>query len=52
MVRAMINRPYEETKGMKMIDRLEEFCLTILRKIKLGKLADLYEQHKIGRAHV
>lgn len=31
-----------------MIDKIEEFCLQIFRKIKLGKLADIYEEHKEG----
>ena len=31
-----------------MIDKIEEFCLQILRKMKLGKLAELYEKHKEG----
>ena len=29
-----------------MIDKLEEICLNILRKIKLNGLADWYEKHK------
>lgn len=35
-----------------MIDQLETFCLNILRKIKLGKLADLYEDHREGMRYL
>lgn len=35
-----------------MIDKLENFCLNILRKIKLGKLADLYEEHREGMRYL
>lgn len=35
-----------------MIDKIEEFCLQILRKIKLGKLADIYEEHKEGMRYL
>ena len=35
-----------------MIDKLEEFCLNILRKIKLGKVADLYMQHQEGMRYL
>lgn len=35
-----------------MIDKIEEFCLQILRKIKLGKLADIYTQHKEGMRYL
>ena len=35
-----------------MIDKLEEFCLNILRKIKLGKLADIYVEHKEGMRYL
>lgn len=35
-----------------MIDKIEEFCLEILRKIKLGKLADIYEEHKEGMRYL
>ena len=35
-----------------MVDKLEEFCLNILRKIKLGKLADIYEEHKEGMRYL
>ena len=35
-----------------MIDKLEAFCLGILRKIKLGKLADIYEQHQEGMRYL
>lgn len=35
-----------------MIDKIEEFCLNILRKIKLGKLADIYVEHKEGMRYL
>lgn len=35
-----------------MIDKIEEFTLNILRKIKLGKLADIYEEHKEGMRYL
>ena len=35
-----------------MIDKIEEFCLNILRKIKLGKLADIYESHREGMRYL
>ncbi len=35
-----------------MIDKIEAFCLNILRKIKLGKLADLYEEHREGMRYL
>ena len=35
-----------------MIDKLENFCLNILRKIKLGKLADIYEEHREGMRYL
>lgn len=35
-----------------MIDKLEAFCLGILRKIKLGKLADIYEEHREGMRYL
>lgn len=35
-----------------MIDKIEEFVLNILRKIKLGKLADIYEEHKEGMRYL
>lgn len=35
-----------------MIDKLEEFCLNILRKMKLEKLADLYIEHKEGMRYL
>ncbi len=35
-----------------MIDQLEAFCLQILRKIKLGKLADMYEEHREGMRYL
>lgn len=35
-----------------MIDQLEAFCLNILRKIKLGKLADWYEEHREGMRYL
>ena len=35
-----------------MIDKIEEFVLKILRKIKLGKLADIYEGHKEGMRYL
>ena len=35
-----------------MIDKIEEFVLKILRKIKLGKLADIYEEHKEGMRYL
>jgi len=35
-----------------MIDKIENFCLNILRKIKLGKLADIYEAHKEGMRYL
>lgn len=35
-----------------MIDKIETFCLNILRKIKLGKLADIYLEHKEGMRYL
>lgn len=35
-----------------MIDKVEAFCLNILRKIKLGKLADIYEEHREGMRYL
>lgn len=35
-----------------MIDKIEEFFLKIIRKIGLGKLADIYEQHKEGMRYL
>ncbi len=35
-----------------MIDQLEAFCLQILRKIKLEKLADIYEEHREGMRYL
>jgi len=35
-----------------MIDKIEELGLKILRKIKLGKLADIYEAHKEGMRYL
>ena len=35
-----------------MIDKIEEWCLNILRKIKLGKLADIYVEHKEGMRYL
>ena len=35
-----------------MIDKIEKFCLKILRKIKLGKIADFYEEHKQGMRYL
>lgn len=35
-----------------MIDQLEAFCLQILRKMKLGKLADWYEAHQEGMRYL
>lgn len=35
-----------------MIDKLEKFCLNILRKIKLAKLADWYEEHVEGMRYL
>lgn len=35
-----------------MVDKLEEFCLNILRKIKLRKLANLYEEHREGMRYL
>jgi len=35
-----------------MIDKIENFCLNILRKIKLGKLADIYEEHREGMRYL
>lgn len=35
-----------------MIDKIEEFGLNILRKIKLGKLADIYEEHREGMRYL
>ena len=36
----------------KMMDKLEEFCFDILRKIKLGKLVELYIEHKEGMRYL
>ncbi len=47
------NSPYQmKKKGTKMIDKIETFCLQILRKIKLGKLADIYLAHKEGMRYL
>lgn len=35
-----------------MIENIEKFFLNILRKIKLGKLADIYEEHKEGMRYL
>lgn len=35
-----------------MIDKIETFSLNILRKIKLGKLADIYLEHKEGMRYL
>ena len=35
-----------------MVDKIEEFFLKIIRKIGLGKLADLYEEHKEGMRYL
>lgn len=35
-----------------MVDKIEEFFLKIIRKIGLGKLADIYEQHKEGMRYI
>lgn len=35
-----------------MVDKIEEFCLTILEKIKLKKLADWYRKHKEGMRYL
>lgn len=35
-----------------MIDKIEEFGLTILEKIKLKKLADLYREHREGMRYL
>lgn len=35
-----------------MMDKLEEFCFNILRKIKLGKLVELYIEHKEGMRYL
>lgn len=35
-----------------MIDKIEEFFLKIIRKIGLGKLADIYVEHKEGMRYL
>lgn len=35
-----------------MFDKIEQFFLKLLRKIKLGKLADIYEEHKEGMRYL
>ena len=35
-----------------MVDKIEEFCLKILEKIKLNKLADWYRRHKEGMRYL
>ncbi len=35
-----------------MIDKIEAFCLKMLRNIKLGKLADWYEKHQEGMRYL
>ena len=35
-----------------MMDKLEQFCLGILRKMKLQKIAELYETHKEGMRYL
>ena len=35
-----------------MVDKIEEFFLKIIRKIGLGKLADIYEAHKEGMRYL
>lgn len=35
-----------------MIDKIELFFLNLLRKIKLGKLAEIYEEHKEGMRYL
>ena len=35
-----------------MIDKIEGFFLKIIRKIGLGKLADIYESHKEGMRYI
>ena len=35
-----------------MVDKIEEFFLKLIRKIGLGKLADLYEEHKEGMRYL
>lgn len=35
-----------------MIDKIETFFLKLLRKINLGKLADIYESHKEGMRYI
>ena len=35
-----------------MIDKIEEFCINILRKIKLERLADTYIEHKEGMRYL
>ena len=35
-----------------MVDKLEEFCLNLLRKIKLGKIADIYIEHQEGMRYL
>lgn len=35
-----------------MIDKIEQFALNILRKIKLNKIANVYEEHKEGMRYL
>lgn len=35
-----------------MVDKVENFFLKIIRKIGLGKLADIYEEHKEGMRYI
>lgn len=35
-----------------MIDKIEQFFLEFLRKIKLGKIANIYEEHKEGMRYI
>ncbi len=37
---------------MKVWEAIEKFCLKIARKIKLGKLADIYEAHLEGMRYL
>lgn len=38
----------EKSKAIKILEKLEDFFLNILDKIKLKKLADLYRNHREG----
>ena len=37
---------------MKVWEKIEKFFLNIARKLKLGKLADLYENHLEGMRYL